>query len=104
MPTKIIVKAEGRENVYVVTDRESLKEYIKTLGLEKIHNFVQNGNILFGTDHSVDSVFSDIDKAERLAVFTDPVMNTRHSVALIINNKLECYDVGEITKENLSIQ
>lgn len=104
LPTKIIVTPEGRENIYVVADRESLKEYIKGLGLEKIHNFVQTGNIFLGADHSIDSVLSDVDKADRLAVFTDPLTNMKHSLALVINNKLECFDVGEITKENLSVQ
>ena len=48
------------------------------------------------------SVLKDIDKADRLAIFTDPKQNMRHSLAIIRGEKLECYDIGDITEDQLS--
>jgi hypothetical protein len=48
-------------------------------------------------------VLGDIDGAERVAVFTDPHANMGHSLALILDNKRECYDIGVIKPEDLEI-
>ena len=68
-----------------------------------IHNFAPNGMMMLGADHEVESVLEDIDQAERLAVFTKECQNMGHSLALIKNNKLECYDVGVIMKVDLEV-
>lgn len=100
---KIKVKREGRDNIYI-PDKQSLKDFIKSRNLETIHNFIPSGMMMLGADHSVESVFEDIEKADRLAVFTDRLANMGHSLALIRNEKLECYDIGLISKEDLIIK
>lgn len=99
---------EGRKDIWI-PEKESLKEFIKSRGLEDIHNFVQtgpSGGLLLGADHDVESVLNDIDHAVRLAVFTDPNANAAHSLALILDSPpmgehLEMYDIGEITTGDL---
>jgi len=99
---KIKVKKEGRPNIYI-PEKESLKDYIKSKKIKKIHNFIPSGMMILGADHDVKSVLFDIDRAERLAIFTDD-SNMGHSLSLIYNNRLECYDIGKISEENLIIQ
>ena len=60
--------------------------------------------MIIGADHDVNEVLKDIDVADRIAIFTDPNANMGHSMAIIIDNKLECYDIGEIKVENLEIR
>lgn len=98
---KLKVKPEGRPDVYL-PEKESLKDFIKSRKLEKIHNFIPSGMMMIGADHDVEGVLDDIDKADRLAVFTSDA-NMGHSLALISNNKLECYDIGKISLSDLEI-
>ena len=60
------------------------------------------GNMMIGADHSTESVLDYIKQADRLAIFTDD-SNAKHSLAIIKNNRLECYDIGQIKKTNLTI-
>lgn len=99
---EINVTAEGRPNIYI-PEKDSLKKYIRSLKLEVIHNFIPTSMMMLGADHSVESVLKDIDRADRLAIFTDPNENMGHSLAIITDNRLECYDIGKITKDNLCI-
>ena len=98
---KIKVKKEGRPNIYV-PEKESLKEFIKSKEFEQIHNFIPSGAMMLGADHDVKSVLRDIDRADRVAVFTDN-SNMGHSLALIYKNKLEVYDIGSINEGDLII-
>lgn len=100
---QIKVKAEGRKDVWIPLDKENLKQWIKNKKFEAIHNFIPSGMMMLGADHDVKSVLEDIDRADRLALFTDPAMNLGHSLALIWKEKLECYDIGKLTKKNLLI-
>lgn len=102
---KIKVIPEGREGLYMVTDKESLKDFIKSKNFEHIHNMVQSSMMVIGADHSVESVLNDIDKGERIAVLTGDAVsrNLGHSMA-IADDKLEMYDIGEITEEDLDVQ
>ena len=97
---KLVVIPEGRKNVWI-PQVPSLKEFIKSRGFKSIHNFKGGSNLIIGADHDVESVLGDIDKAERSAIFTDKHQNMGHSLALIINNQLECYDIGEIKAEDI---
>lgn len=97
---KIKVQREGRENMWI-PEKRSLKSFIKSKHFETIHNFIPTGIAILGADHSVDSVLNDIDNADRIAIFTDTYMNMGHSMALIRNEKLECYDIGKITDDDL---
>ena len=106
---EIKVKPEGRKNMWI-PERESVKAFIKSRKLKKIHNFIPTSSMMLGADHDVESVFKDIDTASRLAVFTDPNANMGHSLALIFGDhkkgdteKLEMYDIGKITKEDLQL-
>ena len=99
---KLKVTKEGRPGVYL-PEKESLKEFIKSRKLKKIHNFIPSGCMILGADHDVSSVMEDIDRADRLAVFTDSTANMAHSLALIYKEELECYDIGKIKEEDLFI-
>lgn len=101
---KIKVKPEGREEVYI-PEKESLKEWIKSKNFEQIHNFVPSGPLIIGADHDIDSVLMDIDEAERLAVLTgsSKLANLEHGLSLIINNRLELYDIGDVSEKDLEI-
>ncbi len=98
---KIKVKAEGRKDIWLPIDKENLKEWIKEQKFDSIHNFIPTGMMMLGADHTVEDVLRDIDKAERLSIFTDHNANMGHSLALIYNNKLECYDIGKLSEEDL---
>lgn len=100
--TKIRVKAEGRPDIWLVQDKDSLKNFITEKGTKDIHNFIGGGTMVVGADHSVESVLQDIDNGERIAVFTDSNANIGHSMA-IADKRLEMYDLGPITKEDLEI-
>ncbi len=99
---KIVATPEGRPNIFLPTT-DSLKAFIASKGLNSIHNFIPNGPVIIGADHPVESVLEDIDAAERLAVFTDK-SNMGHSLAVIRNGRLECYDIGSIRMDDLDIQ
>lgn len=101
---KLKVKPEGREGVYLV-EKSDLTNWIKDKDFVKIHNFVGGGFALIGADHDVDSVLSDIASAERLAILTGAAArgNMNHHLAVIRNNKLEMFDIGKITEEDLEI-
>lgn len=98
---KIAVKPEGRPNIYL-PEADSLKAFIESKGFEHIHNFIPSGAFIIGADHSVESVLKDIDNSEALAVFTDN-SNMGHSLAIIRNNCLECYDIGDLTVDDLEV-
>lgn len=102
--SKIIVKREGREGVYI-PDKESLKSYIKNSGMEYIHNIIPNGPMMIGADHALESVLDHIEQADRLAVLTieASAQNMGHSLAVITGNKLEVYDIGAISEADLTI-
>jgi hypothetical protein len=101
--TKIKVKPEGRPYTFIVTDRESLKSYINSLGDDKIHNFVQTSFGLMGCDYNIEGVFQIISTAKTVAVFTNHTQNVGHSLACITDKQLEMFDIGEINLEDLEI-
>ncbi len=102
---KIKVIPEGREGVYI-PDKESLKAWIREKGWEEIHNFIPTSGMFVGADHSTESVLEDIDTAERVALVLENAgsMNLGHALSIIKNNKLEVYNIGKITSEDLEIE
>ena len=102
---KISVQPEGREGVYL-PDRESLKAWIVDKGFEYIHSYIDGGPFVIGADHDPASVLDDIDSGERLAILTGDAArgNLGHALAIIRNNKLEMYDIGEVTKDDLDLE
>lgn len=101
---KLKVQKEGREGIYL-PKKHDLKDFILSKKLKKIHNFISNGSMFLGADHSIKSVLEDIDAAERLAVLTGRAakQNMGHALAIIRNNRLEVYDIGEVTDADLEV-
>lgn len=101
---KIKVTKEGRDGIYL-PDKESLKAWIEAQGFEEIHNFIPSSSLMLGADHSVESVLKDIDTADRLAILTGDAQsnNLGHALSLIENEKMEMYDIGKVTEEDLQI-
>jgi hypothetical protein len=106
---KIKVKPEGRKDMWI-PEKDSLISYIKAKKLKKIHNFIPTGMMMLGADHDVESVIEDIQRASRMAVFTDSSANMGHSLALIFGDyekgdkeKLECFDIGKLTEKELQL-
>jgi hypothetical protein len=100
---RIKVKEEGRKNIWIPIDKDNLKQWIMSKKFKAIHNFIPSGMMMLGADHDVKSVLNDVERADRLAVFTDSTANMGHSLALIRNNKLECYNIGKLTEKDLEI-
>lgn len=118
---KIRAVPDGREGYegFFLPDRESLKAFIRATGQKKIHNFVVPGGMALGADHDVGGVLDDIDRAERVAVATGPAAahNIGHSLALVMPpddspryeglpprpQRLEMYDIGHLTEEDLEV-
>jgi len=102
---KIKVTEEGREDIYV-PEKESLKAWIISKKFKQIHNLILGGLMFIGADHDVKSVLEDIDNAESLGltIGKNSAMQMGHELAIIRNNKLEVYDIGNLTKEDLDIQ
>lgn len=105
---KIKCSPEGRIGIYI-PDKESLKSYIKSLGKEDIHCFFP-GRIMLGADWSLDAVLNEVDKATRIGLCLEEsgADNIGHVLSLIVplkdgSERLQIYDIGEITKDDLSI-
>ena len=101
--TRIAVTPEGREGVYL-PDRKSLKAWIVDKGFEYIHNYIA-GPFVIGADHDPASVLDDIDSGERVAILTEDAArrNFGHALAIIRDNRLEMYDVGIVTEDDLEV-
>jgi len=101
---KLKVKSEGRKNIYL-PEKAGLKTFIRARKLKNIHHFFGSpGPFIIGANHTLASVIKDIDKADRIAIFTDITMNMGHSMAIIIDEVLNAFDIGSISKEELEIK
>ena len=105
--TKIKVRREGRDGIYLV-DKKEIKRFIIKAGFKKIHNLSQTltgANIITGANYSVRDVLKDIDKADSVAVLTGGARknNLNHSLSVIVGGGLEMFDIGEITDDDLLI-
>jgi len=102
---KLNVKPEGRDGIYIV-EKDEIKKWLNESSFETIHNIPAGSNgMLIGADHTLESVISDIDKSKQIAILIGSAcsQNLGHSLAMIINNKLQMFDIGNITKEDLII-
>ena len=102
---KLICRPEGRENIYLV-EKIDLKKWIKSKKFKTIHNFVQSSFMAIGADHNVKDVLLNIDKAEKIAILIgdQQAHNLGHALALILNNKLKMYDIGNIIMSDLEVR
>lgn len=99
------VKPEGREGVYIA-DKESLIDFLLNYESDVIHNQKQSGFMVLGADHDKDSVIDDVRNAKRLAILTDSAYrhNMKHALAVISDDGLSMFDIGEITANDLMIE
>ena len=101
---KIKATREGRVGIYI-PEKDSLKAWIKAKKCKVIHNFMPSYNIILGADHAVKSVLEDIENADRLAICTKESgsANMGHELAVIKGEKLELFDIGAITDNDLQL-
>ena len=104
MGIKLKVREEGRKDVWLV-EKKDLKDWIIKNKLKTIHNFIPSGAMVIGADYDQKSVLEDIDKADRIGILTGKVQagNMGHALSIITKNKMEMYDIGKLTKEDLII-
>lgn len=103
---KILVIPEGRDDIWV-PDPDSLIAWIKEQNLDYIHNFITElPGMFIGADHELDNVIDDIQNGERLALTTGDVWksNMKHALSIVKDNKLQLYDIGEITESDLVLE
>lgn len=100
---KIYVTAEGREGAYLISKEEATR-VVKAYPGEEIHHQFQNPPMFLGADHSKEDVLDDIQKAEKLAIITEPNFTMRHHLVLIFDNKRHAYDIGEIKPSDLLVE
>lgn len=96
---KLNVTREGRPDVYLV-EKSDIIDFLKKSKQDKIHNFQWNLPIIVWADHEKESVIQDIEQSDRVALLFPG--NMGHKLAVIIGNKLECFDL-DISEENLNI-
>ena len=104
MTLKIKVKPEGRKDVFI-PEKESLKEWIKSKKFKQIHHFYANSPMFIGTDHDVESVLEDIDKADRIGLCVGENHNAQmgHELSVIIGDQLNVFDIGRLLPEDLEV-
>lgn len=100
---KIHVTNEGREGAYLITKEEATRVVTEYPG-EEIHHQFQNPPMFLGADHSKEDVLEDIQKAEKLAIITEPNFTMRHHLVLIFDNKRHAYDIGEVKTSDLVVE
>lgn len=102
---KILCKPEGRDEIYL-PDKASLIAWIKEQNFTEIHNIMDGGMVKIGADHSMESVIQDIEDSDRIAILIGEARkkNLEHSLAIITDNKLEVYDLGEITMDDIELE
>ncbi len=108
----IKVKPEGREGVWIAKKDSVIdflqtyeEEQIHTYEEEQIHNYMPGGWAVMGADWDKKRVIEETQKADRIAILTGESLkhNLMHALAVIVNNKLLMFDIGEITDEQLEV-
>lgn len=101
---RITVTAEGRDNIYT-PDKQNLIDWIQDKSFDVIHHFMPRGKTLIGADWEPDSVINAINNADQIALTIGNQWkhNYKHALAIITNNSLDLYDIGEISVEDLDV-
>ena len=105
MKIKIKVKQEGREDVYTC-EKKDIIEWLEQSDLDTIHNYAGGHySMMIGADWSRSSVVECINKSQRIGILTGRALagNLRHGLSVITGSKLEMFDIGEITSDDLEI-
>jgi hypothetical protein len=103
--SKIKVKPEGRKGVYTC-EREDIIEWLEQSGIDTFHNYNgSSGPLMIGADWEKSEVIKEINKSDRIGILTGSALsnNLRHGLSVITGNKLEMFDIGEITDYDLDI-
>jgi len=100
---KIKVSTEGREGIYTATSQD-INNWLMEYPEDLIHNYIP-GPLMFGADWDKAAVMGHIEGAERIAILTGEARkhNMNHSLAVISNNELKVFDIGEITDQDIEI-
>lgn len=99
------VKPEGREGIFLIEPDEAVK-FLKSLGFDQIHNFVDLPGIMLGADWELQSVIDLCKKpGVGIAIVVEPNFTMRHHfvVADYNANERKAFDVGEISERDLEI-
>lgn len=103
---EIKVKQEGREDIYTC-EKEDITKWLEQSDLDLIHNYAggNSGGMMIGGDWMKSQVIETINKSQRIAILTGRALagNMRHGLSVIVSNKLEMFDIGEITIDDLEI-
>lgn len=101
---KIKAKPEGRDGIYLVKSQD-IVDWLMEYPEEKIHNFIPTVSMMLGADWDKAQVMGHIEGAERIAILTGDARknNLNHSLAVISDNELKVFDIGEITEEDIEL-
>lgn len=105
MSKKIKVKEEGRKGVYTC-EKKDVIEWLEQSDLESIHNYCgSSGSMLVGADWAKSEVINEINNSQRIGILTGRHLagNMRHALSVITGSRLEMFDIGEITSDDLKI-
>ena len=97
---KLKVKPEGRKGLYLV-EKKDIRAFIKAKKFKQIHNVIPSESMMFGADHNVKSVLEDIDNSERMGITVPPQVG--HALSIIKDERLELYDIGDLTEKDLEL-
>ena len=101
--TKIKCLSVHQPNVYKA-DKESLKDYIISLNIQTIHNYIQGSFTMIGADHDLDSVLSDIEKYDPHIITNLAQTNfLNHSLRIVIDGSINMYEIGEISQDQIEL-
>ena len=99
---KILATKEGRDGVWSV-EKNNIIAWLKQNELEVIHCFIPSVSAFVGADWDKESVIEKINNAEIVAVVTGKAkqQNMGHALAVIVDNKLYVFDIGEINDSDI---
>ena len=103
--SKIKVKPEGRKGVYTC-EKKDIVEWLEQSDMDTVHNYGGNSSpLMIGADWEKSTVIEQVNKSSRIGILTGSALtsNLRHGLSVITGNKLEMFDIGEITDDDLDI-
>lgn len=100
----IKVTPEGRDGLWIA-DKDSVVEFLDGYEHDEIHNLMPAGVVQLGADWEKVKVIEKVKDAERIAIATGSSYrsNLRHALAVIVDNELLLFDIGEITEDGLEM-
>lgn len=90
------VTPEGRDGVWV-PDLDDLVSWL-SVGDEPVHCFIDTPVAFLGADWEREAVVADVQAAERVALLTGDAkrQNLGHALAVIRDDKLRMFDIGDV--------